>query len=120
KREVDLSPLAREAVEVSKSYPNDTGEIFQNPWSGKPWKGNRSQHENVWVPTLAALDISPRRAYCTRHTFATTLLQNGAVVAYVSVQMGHTSPSMVEKKYHNWIPDGDEGANLAILQKAFA
>ncbi len=120
KRTVDLAPLAVEAVEVSKSFKNDGGEIFQNPWSEGPWRGNKSQHENIWTPTLKKLDIAPRRAYCTRHTFATTLLAHGARVAYVSSQMGHTSPSMVEKTYAKWLPDGDGGHSRAILAGAFA
>ncbi len=120
KRLVDLAPLALEAVEVSKSFMNPGGEIFQNPATGLIWKGNRYQHENIWTPTLKALDIAPRRAYCTRHTFATTLLAHGARVAYVSSQMGHTSPSMVEKTYAKWLPDGDGGHSRAILAGAFA
>lgn len=120
KRTVDLAPMALEAVEVSKSWTNPGGEIFQNPATGLVWKGNRYQHENIWTPTLKAMDIEPRRAYCTRHTFATTLLAHGARVAYVSSQMGHTSPSMVEKTYAKWLPDGDGGHSRAILAGAFA
>lgn len=120
KRVVDLAPLALEAVKVSASWKNDGGEIFQNPWSGQPWRGNKSQHENVWTPTLKALGIAARRAYCTRHTFATTLLAHGARVAYVSSQMGHTSPSMVEKTYARWLPDGDGGHSRAVLVGAFS
>ena len=119
KRVVDLAPLALEAVRVSTAWKNDGGEIFQNPWSGGPWRGNRSQHENIWTPTLKTLGIAPRRAYCTRHTFATTLLAHGARMAYVSSQMGHTSPSMVEKTYARWIPDGDGGHSRAVLVGAF-
>jgi integrase len=120
KRLVDLAPLALEAIAVSKSFMNHGGEIFQNPITSQPWRGNRSQHETIWTPTLKKLDIAPRRAYCTRHTFATTLLAHGARVAYVSSQMGHTSPSMVEKTYAKWLPDGDGGHSRAILAGAFA
>ncbi len=119
KREIELGPLALEAVNASKPFKNASGEIFQNPWSGKPWKGNRSQHENVWTPTLAALGISRRRAYCTRHTFATTLLSVGTPVAFVSAMMGHTSPSMVERTYAKWLPKGDGGRASRMLQEAF-
>lgn len=119
RREIELSPLALEAVKMSKTFKNAGGEIFQNPWTSERWKGNRSQYENVWVPTLAHLGIDPRRAYCTRHTFATTLLSTGVPVAFVSALMGHTSPSMVEKTYAKWLPKGDGGRASKMLQEAF-
>lgn len=115
-REVDLSPLSREAVEISLAYPNPTGEIFQNPWSGQRWKGNRSQHENIWLPTLKSLGIRERRSYCTRHTFASTLLQNGAKVAHVVARMGHVSHAMIEEKYHRWI---DQEGSQEVFEKSF-
>ncbi len=120
KRQVDLAPLALEAVEVSKSWKNENGEIFQNPWSEDRWLGNKSQYENVWTPTLKALEIPRRRAYCTRHTFATTLLAKGARVLYVSAQLGHTSPTMVETTYADHLPGADGGYNTDILAGAFS
>jgi len=120
KRKVDLAPMAIEAVNVSKLWKNDGGEIFQNPWSEERWLGNKSQHENIWTPTLKALKIPHRRAYCTRHTFATTLLSGGARVLYVSAQLGHTSPTMVETTYADHLPGADSGYNTDILAGAFA
>jgi integrase len=118
-RFVDMSPLAIEAVRVASAWTHDGGEIFQNPRTDKPWRGNKSQYEHFWTPTLKKLDISRRRAYCTRHTFATTLLAHGARIAYVSDQMGHTTPSMIEKTYHRWLHDADGGAAKKILEGAF-
>ena len=108
KRKVDLAPLAHEAVEVMRKYTTST--IFQNPWTKRPWSGSRSQHENIWSPTYKALGISARRGYCSRHTYATQMLAAGARVAQVSAQMGHTTPSQVERKYAKWLPADDGGA----------
>lgn len=119
-RDVDLSPLAMEALEVMKPWTRHEGaEIFQNPWTNKAWYDGRSPRENVWQPCLKALRIAPRRAYCTRHTFATSLLRVGARVHYVSAQLGHTTPSMVEKTYARWLPDADGGFGRARLAEAF-
>ncbi|MDZ4282840.1 MAG: tyrosine-type recombinase/integrase [Hydrogenophaga sp.] len=120
KRKVDLAPLAIDAVNISKSWKNENGEVFQNPWSEDRWLGNKSQHENIWTPTLKALEIPHRRAYCTRHTFASTLLAKGARVLYVSAQLGHTSPTMVETTYAEHLPGADGGYNTDILAGAFA
>ena len=120
-RFVDLSQLALDALDAMRPFTEKAEmEIFQNPWSGKGWHDGRSFRENVWNPALKALGIPGRRAYCTRHTFATLLLQAGARIAYVSAQMGHTTPSEVEKTYHRWLPDADGGYARRIMAEAFS
>lgn len=120
KRFVDLGPVALKALETMEPWTRKARkEIFQNPWTDRAWHDGRSPRENAWIPALKALNIEPRRAYCTRHTFATLLLQTGARVAYVSAQMGHTTPSQVEKTYAKWLPDADGGWARARLAEAF-
>jgi integrase len=106
-RDVDLGPEAIEALRAMAAYTQRSGEpdaeIFQNPNTGRPWNDSRGQHENFWVPALAACRISKRRSYNTRHTYATLRLMLGAVPAYISNQLGHESPAMVFKTYSRWI-----------------
>lgn len=106
-RDVDLGPEAMEALRAMAVYTRRSGEphaeIFQNPNTRRPWNDSRAQHENFWVPALAACKISKRRAYQTRHTYATLRLMLGAVPAYISNQLGHQSPEMVYKVYSRWI-----------------
>lgn len=119
-RLVDLSPLALQALAAMEPWTKRDGkEVFQNPWTDRRWHDGRSPRENVWIPALKALRIEARRAYCTRHTFATLLLQAGARVAYVSAQMGHTTPSQVEDTYAKWLPDADGGFARARMAEAF-
>jgi integrase len=48
------------------------------------------------------------RLYDLRHTFATTLLEEGAPLTYVAAQMGHTKPTTTLLWYVHWIPRGDK------------
>jgi integrase len=119
-RYVDLSPLALQALDEMSRFTEAWGkEIFLNPVTNKPWHDSRAFHENYWSVALKALHIKHRRSYATRHTFATLLLQAGARVAYVSAQMGHTTPTQVESTYHRWLPDADGGHARGILASAF-
>jgi integrase len=47
-------------------------DVFQNPVTGCAWHDSRSQSDHYWKPTLKALGIRRRRAYCTRHTYTPT------------------------------------------------
>jgi len=106
-RDVDLGPEALEALRAMTVYTRRTGEphaeVFQNPNTKRPWNDSRGQHVNFWLPALAACRIARRRAYQTRHTYATTRLMLGAVPAYIAAQLGHMTPEMVYKTYSRWI-----------------
>lgn len=57
-RDVDLVPLALEALEAMKPLTRlERAEIFESPWTGKPFHEERSQRDHAWKPTLAALGI---------------------------------------------------------------
>jgi len=122
-RVVDLGPFALKALEAIRPWTNpkglNNGFIFQNPYTNREWYSNKSPHIRIWVPALKATGIQRRRAYCTRHTFATLLLQSGARVAYVSNQMGHTTPSEVERTYSTWLEDADGGYARRVIESAF-
>lgn len=96
-----------EALRAMDSYTRRSGEphaeIFQNPNTRRPWNDSRAQYDNFWLPALAACRIPARRAYQTRHTFATLRLMLGAVPAYIAAQLGHMTPEMVYKTYSRWI-----------------
>lgn len=118
-RDVDLVKRAIAALETMKPWTFVGGttkedqrygrNIFQNPVTGQPWHDERSQRDTFWRPTLARLGLRWRRAYQTRHTFATVALAAGVNPSYVSRQMGHANPKMLFTVYSKWIDGADRG-----------
>lgn len=49
-------------------------------------------------------------SHSLRHTFACHHLQNGAKIAWVQQQLGHTSISMTVDRYGSWFPISDQDA----------
>lgn len=63
---------------------------------------------------LKQLGIRHRRAYNTRHTYATMLLMAGVNLHFVANQLGH-SPIMTATVYAKWISGEADRAELAKL-----
>lgn len=127
-RDIDLLPQALTAIQVMKPHTfmkrverenaEDTAaDIFQNPVTKRPWHDERSQRDHYWKPSLKRLGIRWRRAYNTRHTFATVALMAGVPPAYIASQMGN-SIKMLLDKYARWIPANDKGNARAMLADA--
>lgn len=119
-RDVDLSPRALAALERQKAHTLlKKAEIFHNPATRKPWHDERSQREQYWNPALLRLGIRRRRAYATRHTYATRLIMAGIKPAYIARQMGHTL-HVLYTTYARWIDEADKGAEAAKLAAALS
>ncbi len=119
-RDIDLTPAALEALAVMKPYTYMKGsDIFENPVTGKPWHDERSQRDHYWHPTLRRLGVRERRAYCTRHTYATVALMGGINPAYVASQLGHASTKMFFETYSRWISGADKGLQKAQMAALF-
>ena len=115
-RDVDLMPLAIEALAAMKPYTFLKGEhIFESPLTGEPWHDERSQRDTFWKPTLKRLGIRQRRAYATRHTYATVALMGGVNPAYIAAQLGHTNSKMLFETYSRWIESADKGVQKSAL-----
>lgn len=120
-RDVDLVGPALEALVAMKAYTFLKGEdIFENPVTGLPWHDERSQRDNYWTPTLKRLGIRHRRAYNTRHTYATTALMAGVNPAYIARQLGHANTKMLFEKYARWIDGADKGTERRALEAAMS
>lgn len=122
-RHVDLIPEALAALQVMKAHTFMKGtdaRIFMNPVTGRPWHDERSQRDHYWTPTLRKCGIRHRRAYQTRHTYATLALMGGVNPAYISRQLGHKSAKMLFDVYAKWIDGADRGRERAKLEAAHA
>jgi integrase len=119
-RDVDLTERALAALKLQKQFTFMLDkEIFHNPVTGKPWHDERSQRDHYWQPSLRRLGIRSRRAYQTRHTYATTALLAGANPSYVARQMGHKSAKMLFTVYSKWIDGADRGREKEKMQAVF-
>ncbi len=118
-RDVDLVSGALQALESMKPYTFlKNGDIFEDPILGKPWHDEAQQRTAYWYPSLKRCGIRKRRAYCTRHTYATAALMAGIPPAYIAAQLGHVNAAMVHEKYARWINGADQGGAKAMLERA--
>ncbi|PID55457.1 site-specific integrase [candidate division KSB3 bacterium] len=107
-RDIDLTPQAISAIEAQKPFTFLAGRhIFHNPRTGQPWDDQDKQRINFWNPALKKLGIRHRRAYETRHTYATMMLMAGCNPAYAASQMGH-SLQMFFSIYARWIRERED------------
>lgn len=119
-RDVDLVSRARDALKVMRPFTflKPDAEVFESPTTGKAWYDERSQRDNFWTPTLKRLGIRHRRAYNTRHTYATSALMAGVNPAYIARQLGHANTKMLFEKYARWIDGADKGQEKLNLERA--
>jgi integrase len=120
-RDVDLNDMAIAALTAMKPHtfmkgPNSP--VFCSP-EGKPWLSERRQREDFFHPALRACGIRLRKAYNTRHTFATINLMAGVNPAYIASQLGHADTTMLFKHYAKWIRGADSGTEAAKSRAAF-
>lgn len=117
-RDVELLPQAMEALKAMRPLTSMAqADIFRNPKTQEPWQDERNQRDRYWTPTLKRLGIRARRAYATRHTFATALLMTGvAPPVYIAQQLGHSVRVLLDY-YARWLPDvGGASARQALAQ----
>ena len=60
--------------------------------------------EKIWLPPR---DSNPDIFHDLRHTFGSLLIQDGASLAYVKEQMGHSSIQITVDTYGHLIPGAD-------------
>jgi integrase len=58
--------------------------------------------KRVWLPTVEAAGLQHVRIHDLRHTYASTLLSNGASLAQVGLLLGHESPETTQR-YAHWM-----------------
>lgn len=101
-RDVMLTSRALNALNVMKplTYLNQE-QIFRSPRTGESWKTDKSPRDPFYK-SLRRLGIRKRKAYNTRHTYATIMLMRDVNPAFAAAQMGH-SLQMFLQVYAKWI-----------------
>jgi integrase len=116
-RTVNLTTRAFQALKRQKAwtYLDESGRVFHNPNTNKPWAKEQNIREPYWNPTLKLLGIRRRRPYCTRATYATVGLMAGARPAYMAAQLGH-SLDVFYRDYAKWISHQDDDREMIKIE----
>lgn len=113
-RTVKLLGPAKQALESQKAYTFLAGEqIFHNPRTKDPWKGDQPIRKTLWQPALKKAGVRYRIPYQTRHTYASMMLSAGEHPMWVAQQMGHADWGMIRRIYGKWMPEAAPDAGRA-------
>jgi integrase len=82
----------------------------------------RNVTRRTWYPVLDALGLTRRRAYQTRHTYATLMLAAGENVEFIRRQMGHSDARMLFTRYARFVPNltRQDGTAFGALVRGIA
>lgn len=103
-RTVVLVSRAREALVRQYERTGARQELVFCSARGTP-VNRRNVTRRVWYPALDALRLDRRRAYQTRHTYATLMLAAGENVEFIRQQMGHRDARVLFSRYARYVPD---------------
>lgn len=116
-RDVKLLAPAVDAIKRQKAFTFLEGDkIFHNPRTNTPWAGDQPIRKTCWIPALKKAGVRYRKAYQTRHTFASMMLSSGETLAWVSRMLGHSNVLQTARAYATWIPDTSPDAGLKAVE----
>jgi len=106
-RQVDVSPRLAECLATLRSVQAAEAAVrgvsapdrcFPDQQSEDHWR------THVWAPMLRRAGLRYRKPHTLRHTYASLLLERRESLAYVSEQLGHSSPAITLKVYTHLVP----------------
>tara|TARA_R110000737_G_scaffold101592_1_gene135287 strand:- start:195 stop:1394 length:1200 start_codon:yes stop_codon:yes gene_type:complete len=110
KRVIKLNAMAWDAIMSQKQYTFLEGkEVFMNPRTNQPFTGDHAVR-GPFETILKRVGVRYRGPGQMRHTWASTSLQLGENMFFVSANMGHTNPSFTMDVYNKYIPDNHPDA----------
>jgi len=103
-RDIQMSQAVYDALKAQEKVTHDKCEYVFCTRNGTPLD-NKNVTDRVWYPLLRYLNLTPRRAYQTRHTAATLWLAAGENPEWIARQMGHTTTEMLFRVYSRFVPN---------------
>ena len=112
-RTIPITPMAARGIRAQRAVTELHSEhVFLHPSTGKPIRGDEPPRR-IWNACIKHAGIRHRKAYSTRHTFASLNLMEGKNIMQVSQWLGHKSTQMTYDHYARWIPDTEIEADSA-------
>lgn len=115
-RVVKLLPPALAALKDQKQHTFLQGrEVFQNPLTLKRYTGDK-QVRVMMQAAMKKAGVRVRRAYMTRHTYASMMVSSGEPEMWVAQQMGHSDIGMIRRNYGRWMPEAAPDAGQKAVR----
>lgn len=111
-RTVPLLPMAAEGLRRAQASRFAGGRVFIHPGTGAPIHDEQGPRR-AWRRACERAGVRRLRAYATRHTFASLLLDDGVRIELVSRWLGHASVKMTMDHYRAVRDATDEDMALA-------
>ena len=104
-RTVELSEPAIVALRNQQAYTGEGERVFVNLRTGLALKVSNEVYTE-WVKIIRVAEVRYRRPYQLRHTYASTLITEGANLKWLARQLGHgDSIDMINKHYGAFIEE---------------
>ena len=103
KRLDEARVAGRASIADDLVFPSSTGSVLDP----------NNLYDRYFLPVLRKAGLRRIRFHDLRHTFGSLLIQQGASLAYVKEQMGHSSIQVTVDIYGHLIP----GANVACIDR---
>lgn len=119
-RHVVLTDEGRGFFDTATAGKNGSAPIFTRP-DGEAW--GRSHQQRPFKAACKVAKVDPLTFHELRHSYASRLVMNGAPLAVIAAQLGHSDTRMVEKHYGhlcpNYIADTVRAAfgSLGVVEK---
>ena len=113
RRTVHVPPEALELLWPTIADSDPAAPCFPAPRGGRLDQSNFLK--TVWHPALRRAGIEPVRAYVTRHTFASSMVQAGVPLWDIAQALGHSSLEFVNR-YAFLAPDAHDAIRAAFAR----
>jgi integrase len=102
-QEIEAMKSGKASIVDDFVFPSEVGTVM-NP---------DNIYHRYFLPSLEKAKLRRFRLHDLRHTFGSLLIQDGASLAYVKEQMGHSSVQVTVDVYGHLIP----GANISWIDR---